>query len=332
MNQMLDLELGRIYSGKNVMVLGGAGFIGSHLMQYLGYLGANPTGVDNFSRGRYRMAFDYLNTDVTNENTLVAAILSVQPFAVFNLAAAVAGVDYNQEHNLGMFQKNIGVLTTPVKVCQDIGVNHLLQVSSACVYAPGYTDPCKEENGQLGEPVKANNGYSWAKRLGERAAIWSSIPHVVVVRPSNCYGPRDYYDDIGHVIPKMIRRAFDERRIFVIGGGSIKREFIHVKDLVRGMAASMALGGDRECYNLGTNGKTITTTRELAGMLVEIIREYIPDVHIEEKEASMDQGDMIRWSSCELASNNLGWSSNIGLYDGLVDTVEEYARTIGMAK
>jgi len=325
--------MSNFWNGKRAVCTGGAGFLGSHLVEALIDHGADVTVIDNFSRGRefppgwedkehLKSEQIPLMLDCGDVENFIAVFEERKPFAVFNLAASVAGVLYNQSHNLEMFERNIRLQTAPVLAAKAAGVPHFLQVSSVCVYAPEHAEGAKEENGQRGEPVAANNGYAWAKRMGERAALWAGLTHVVVVRPSNMYGPRDHFDDRAHVIPALIRKCLEQDVIRVHGTGKEIREFLYVEDCAQGMLAALENGGNGGIYNIGTHGLTMTSISDL----VTVIQRLTNTDHKPVEFTGGDSGDKARWSNCSLASSVLGWQHSIGLVDGLRRTVEWYTR------
>ena len=120
-----------------------------------------------------------------------------------------------------MYYSNIRVLTVPVAVADDVRVPVFLQTSSVCVYAPEHNSPCDECCGMMGTPHPANAGYAEAKRDGERVALWAdNIQKVVIVRPSNIAGPGDYFDDMAHVVPAFVKRAFYNQSEFMLYGNN----------------------------------------------------------------------------------------------------------------
>jgi GDP-L-fucose synthase len=316
-----------IFTDKRVVVTGGAGFVGSHLVELLLAQGAEVLVVDDMRRGHsYVHGSTIVRVDAGDPRALARPFQGA--YAVFNLAAHVAGVIYNQHNHLEMYRENERVQVAPVLAAERAGVERFLQVSSVCVYSPAHNHPAREEDGQLGEPVAANNGYSWAKRMGERAALWSNIPHVVVVRPSNLYGPRDYFDDRAHVIPALIKKAravpaglpgAECAPIRVNGTGYEQREFLYVEDAARGMLAALEHGRHRVAYNLGTHGASCVRIRDLmAGIQIatdtrDVAVEYASD---------HDAGDPARWSDCTRMTDDTGWRWSTLLADGIQKTVD----------
>ena len=307
------------WSGKRVVVTGGAGFVGVHLTRRLRDEGAFTVVMDDFSRGQNLIeGVEYETRDAGD--ALACARVFQGTDAVFNLAAYVAGVLYNQAHALEMFERNLLLQTVPVRAAISAGASRFLQVSSVCVYADGYNSPALEENGHAGEPHDSNAGYAWAKRLGERAVGWSTLPHAVIVRPSNMYGPHDYYDARAHVIPALIKKCLNDDVIRVHGIGEERREFLYVEDGMAGMMAALEHGAPGAVYNLGTDGETCVPIRELVAAIQRV-------THTEHKPVEFtggNGGDRQRFSEAGRAHTDLGWRFKMQLTDGLSETVAEY--------
>jgi nucleoside-diphosphate-sugar epimerase len=309
------------YEGRNVVVLGGAGFVGRHLCRLLEERGAEVYVIDNLSRHpSQKSGFDARSNihrlDIARDSSsriFVNVMSHINPFAVFNLAAAVAGVEYNQKHHNQMFLDNVQLQTRPVIACELLGVPHFLQVSSACVYGEDANAPAIESN-LGGEPVGANAGYSWSKRMGERAVQWSNLKHAVIVRPSNIYGPGDWYDDKAHVIPKLIRGQLEGTAEYFASDAI--REFIFVEDAAEGMLRALEFGKHKEAYNLGTNGFTKISIGQLHAEIAKLTDTDLPD----EIEAPFNTGDSIRYSDC--FKINEFWAHKTNIYAGLKKTVE----------
>lgn len=311
------------YAGQPVVVLGGAGFVGQHLCRALVERGADVHVIDNYSRHESQNTFlvsDQIvwhKLDIQRENyALTNAMSRLNTFAVFNLTAAVAGVEYNQKHHNQMFLENAQLQSVPVMVCERLGVPHFLQVSSACVYGEDANAPAFEDN-LGGEPVGANSGYSWAKRMGERAVYWSNLQHAVIVRPSNIYGPGDWYDERAHVIAKLIKGQIEGTAQYF--ASEVIREFLYVEDAAEGMLAALEYGEHKEVYNLGTSEMTKISIGDLHQKIASLTNTHLPP----EIEAPFAQGDNERWSDC--FKINEFWQHKTNIDIGLERAVRAYA-------
>lgn len=310
------------YTGQDVVVTGGAGFIGHKLVKFLLSAGANVTVIDNMSRGTTMIEdAKYYKESVTNK--FVCEEHFSEADIVFNLAAAVAGVLHNQSHHLEMYQRNIGMLLAPVAAAKRVGLHSFLQVSSVCVYAPEYNAPSSEEYGLVGIPHPANAGYAEAKRDGERAVLWADLKRAVIVRPSNVIGVLDYFDDLAHVVPALIKRAVeteDGGEFVLYGPATTLREFIDSEDVALGMMYAMARGVHTEAYNLGTSGINTITMNSLAHQILHLVGRK--NVRVIAK-TEFGGGDSRRFSDSSKI-HGLGWHHAISLDESLQRIVEWY--------
>lgn len=317
------------YEGQTVVVTGGAGMIGYQLVQLLLEAGAEVIVLDDLSRGRNN-ATDaaYVTGNAANRNTCRYTFNCLRlrgdtpVFAVFNLAAYVAGVKHNISHNLEMFNQNVLLQTIPIEIAEEVGVPHFLQTSSVCVYSDATQSQTymQEVRGLAEEPNPANGGYAWSKRMGEVMLKLSSIEHAVIVRPTNAYGPNDYFDDRSHVIPALIERAIKYDALHVHGSPHVIRDFIHCRDVAAGMMHVMEHGIHMRPFNLATGYPV--TMRYLAETIISLAAPG--------KEAFFNHdgkdGDLERTPSTQNAEL-IGWQSSISLEDGLRETIEWYKTT-----
>ena len=216
-----------------ILVLGGAGFIGGHLVDKL-VKDNEVTVIDDFSRGSHRNdKATYITCDISQSNTELYKGYDI----VYNLAAKVTGIGYNEHHHPEMFIPNMLLQMIPIKDAYEAGVKKFIQVSTACVYPHDANIPTPEEDGQRGKPEPTNEGYGWAKRMGEKLAKWYSDRgmEVCVVRFFNAIGPRDYYDDeTSHVVPALIKKARTGKMV-VWGTGEQSRAFVDARDIATGI-------------------------------------------------------------------------------------------------
>ncbi len=313
------MSLEDFYSGELVVVTGGAGFVGGTLVEKLVDLGAEVRVIDNLSRGkRKHPKAELFEPDVNSVEA--CRFWFKDAFAVFNLAASVAGVIHNMSHHIEMYSENIGLQMSPVIAAEQTKVPHFLQVSSVCVYSPKFNHPAHEWGGLLGDPHRANAGYAESKRDGERMVGWSSLPHAVIVRPSNIYGPYDYFDEKAHVIPALIKKVLEDDKIIVYGNTNTEREFIYVDDVVDGMLHALVHGEHKNAYNIGTHGYTRISIANLVTQIKAIAG--VPEKPVI-FDTSAGGGDHKRYSSCA-KMNDIGWRSSTLLSKGLEATIEWY--------
>jgi GDP-L-fucose synthase len=310
------------YKDKRVVVTGARGFVGSFLVDMLVERGAKVVGMDTGVRGKnhnyYVHYTDPRQADVTRQGNCEAVFKDAD--VVFNLAAHVGGLYHNIAHQAAQFWGNMQCLAPPALAAARVEVPVYLQVSTVCCYADGVNDPAKEYAGHLWEPEAGNAGYAWAKRMGERICHWAfenAPTRYVIVRPTNIFGPRDYFDDTAHVIPALIRKFTDGRDVVEVFGGTQEREFLYVEDAARGML-NVAMAGFRgEAYNLGTGGETKVAIASLAQMI-----QWLTDHQgLIDFNADAPTGDESRSTAISKVLT-LGWKHEVGLEEGLRCTVE----------
>jgi len=310
------------WNDKKVVVTGARGFVGSFLVDLLVQQGARVIGMDTGVRGRnHNSNVDYSEpriADVRVQGNCGASFRDAD--AVFNLAGVVGGLYYNIAHQAEMFWGNMECLVPPALAASQLGIPIYLDVSTVCIYADGMNNPAVEPHGHLGEPEQGNAGYAWAKRMGEHICHWAfadSKTRYVIVRPTNIYGPRDYFDATAHVIPALIRKFTDGREVVEVYGGSQRREFIYVEDVARGMLAVAERGVRGEAYNLGTNGQTTISIYGLAQM-IQLLTDHQGTIHF---DPDAPTGDESR-STDSSKANALDWEHSVSLEEGLLSTIE----------
>lgn len=312
------------WKDKQVIVTGACGMVGSRLCEFLRDEHAQVYGLDDQSRGTYRVAgcnYDVCDVSEFAEWVRVITYRQIKPYAIFNLAAAVGGVYFNQKAHYSQFMDNVRLQATPVRVAAYKQVPIFVQVSSVCVYASGYNNPAREENGHVGEPEAANAGYSWAKRMGERLCEWElegADTRWMIVRPTNMFGIRDYFDEKAHVIPALIKKALTMDK-FTVWGGHQTREFLYADDGARGMMAVGEHGVSGEVYNLGTSSETQVSIGYLFSLIYDLTG-CKADVTI---DCNSITGDLARYTDSRKAYA-LGWKYQIGLEEGLKRVINWY--------
>ncbi|MBI4376052.1 MAG: NAD-dependent epimerase/dehydratase family protein [Elusimicrobia bacterium] len=321
------------WDGKKVLVTGGSGFVGSHLIEQLLAAGkdARVTAADNFSHSgpdNLAAVADRIKVEKVDlgDPRQCDGLCSGQD-VVMHLAARVRGVAYNQAHPATMFRENVRMTSFILEAAQKAGVERVLVVSSACVYPSGCTIPTPESEGFSGCPDQANDGYGWAKRMAEYEAMAMRKEfglRSAIVRPYNCYGPRDRFDeDSAHVIPSLIRRFVSgEDPVTVWGDGSQTRAFLFVEDFARGLVEITERYAECDPVNLGTDEEI--SIRDL----VALVRELCGSGAKVRFDPSKPSGQARR--NCDTAKARLkaGFQARVPLREGLKRTIDWYRRNI----
>lgn len=311
-----------MYEGKKVLVTGGTGLIGSHLVELLLERGANVRTVVHSRIPPMKLEnVEIIRGDLTKWNDCVKAVKDAE--YVFHLAGFVGGVGRNVAHPGGMFTPNMLMNTQMLEAARLDNVKRYLYTSSACIY-PGDLEYFIEEKGWDGPPAQSNASYGWVKRMGEFQAQAYSEEYgmkIAIVRPTNAYGPRDNFDlKTSHVIPALIRKAVERQDPFVIWGtGESTRDFIYAKDIARGMLLGLEKYAVANPVNLAT-GRSIKI-KDLAHMILKL-SEYENARIIFDK--SSPTGQLVRSVSTAKAKEKIGFVAQFSLEEGLKKTISWY--------
>ena len=267
------------WKDKKVLVTGGAGFIGSYLSQLLVENGARVSIADNLIRGtRSRIAriLDHVDLKILDLTDIRNCLeVSRSQDVVLNLAAKVTGIEYNRFNMADMFESNMKLQMNVLQAASESGVKRFLQVSTACIYPHDAKVPTPESEGERGAPEPTNEGYGYAKLMGEKLAKYycrEKGMEVVIARPFNAYGARDYFDEAtSHVIPALIRRVLEgDNPVVIWGSGNQSRAFVHAQDLARGMMLLAERGTPGQPVNIGHNRQV--TMRQLFETICELTK------------------------------------------------------------
>ena len=317
------------WSDRVVLVTGGAGFIGSHLLEQLVKRGATVRVADSFESGSRKnlggiqQKIQTLRTDLLEQENCAKACNGVD--IVMNLAASVAGVEYNSTHSSEMFVKNTRIGINMLEAARISDVEGFLCVSSACVYSRDATVPTPEREGFLGDPEPSNLGYGWAKRVLEiQSRLYANQygMKIAIVRPFNTYGPRDHFgSQYGHVIPSLISRVMNgENPLRVWGNGQQTRSFVFVADVVRGMMLAAEKHATADPVNIGSREEL--SIGELAHLIVAIAKSSVGIAFDETKP----QGQPRRCPDVRKAKAVMGFESIVALRNGLTETIDWFER------
>lgn len=313
---------------KKVLVTGGAGFIGSHVVEelYRRGKGVKVTVADDLRNGsRANLAkvkdVKLLDADLLDFEACKKACKGQD--IVLNLVAKVGGVGYNARHPGTMFRDNISLQNNMLEAARLAKVERFLVVSSACVYPKLCTIPTPETEGFKDWPEDTNDGYGWAKRMFEFQAMAYHREfgmRFAIARPYNCYGPRDHFDpEVSHVIPALIRRVLDgEDPVRVWGDGTQTRAFLYVEDLARGLLEVTERYAECDPVNLGTTEEV--SIRQLVGMVLEACGSTAKA----EFDPSKPSGQPRRNCDNTKALNKVGYKTQVSLKEGLRRTVDWY--------
>jgi nucleoside-diphosphate-sugar epimerase len=305
-----------------VLVTGGAGFIGSHLVDRLLERGREVVVADDFSRGGLdnvsHVADDVelAPVDLTTQEGCLRATEGVD--RVYHLAASVGGIHYIQRENVGGLTPSVLMNQHMLEAARIADVDEFLFASSACIYRQEH-DGLNRFSEEQAIPADPHSTYGWAKVLGEvacRAYHEDTDLDAGMVRIFNCYGPRESLDpERSHVIPSLCRKvieADDGDAIELFGDGTQERGFIYVTDLVEGMCRAMERKTDGEPINLG-NGHEVVSINELAETIIAISGKDLEIEHDLSKPTGTDRYA----ADTERMAAALDWTPGTPLAEGI---------------
>jgi len=311
----------------HVLVTGGAGFIGSHIVEQLLHRGDNVRVLDNFSTGvrENLIAFrrdpnssteqgilEILEGDLCDKREVAAAVRDVE--LVFHLAAFIS-VPKSMSDPDTCFAVNVGGTVALLEAARRAGTRKVVLSSSTAVYGDTDNFPTTEET-----PLNPRSPYALSKQVNELyARLYTrtlGLP-VIALRYFNVYGPRQRPDSpYAAAIPIFMQQLLSGEPLIIYGNGKQSRDFIFVEDVVRAnlLAAESDLAG--ETYNICTGRETNLLD------LMEVLSELTPN-QPQVRFAPPRPGDIKRSAgSPEKAAKALGFLAEIPLAKGLAQTME----------
>lgn len=313
------------------IVTGGAGMIGSHLVDALAARGEEVLVIDNFARGCVANLYAAAKTGLVKVRALNLenSGFPIQPDdVVWHLAAKVAGIEYNRTHHYEMLRANLAINTSVIESVRRQKPRLFVFVSTACVYPHDAPVPTPESAAN-GNPEPTNYGYGMAKWLGEQMVKHLSKEHnqaCLIPRFFNVIGERDYYDkESSHVVPALIRRVMEgENPIRVWGSGKQTRVFVDSRDIAQ--ALILLMERDWLDYQLGdTPVVNIGHEREIsiAEVVETVVRASGKDVGYEFDTTKPD-GHARRAADVTKLRSLIGWVPSLPLSDSIARMMAEY--------
>jgi GDP-L-fucose synthase len=303
------------WKGRTVAVPGGAGFLGSAVVERLEEAGASVFVPR--SRGY----------DLTTEERVRAMYEDARPDIVIHLAARVGGIGANQRSPGTFFYDNLQMGALLIEHARRTGLEKFVCVGTVCSYPKFATVPFREDDLWSGYPEETNAPYGIAKKalLVQLQAYRQEFGmRGIYLIPVNLYGPGDNFDpESSHVIPALIRKCVEavERGDDVIevwGSGTPTREFLYVDDAADGIVAGAERYEDAEPVNLGT-GREISI-RDLATLIAE--RTGFRGSFA--WNATKPDGQPRRALDVSRARDGFGWTAKVPFEEGLETTISWY--------
>ena len=300
------------------IVTGGAGFLGSHLCEYLLNQGDRVICVDNLDTGSLHNIEHIRDERFTFRNHDMIEHLEIEEPVdyVYHLASPASPIDYLR---LPLHTLKVGSYGTHHSL--GLAKHHrarFVLASTSEVYGDPQVHPQPESYWGHVNPIGPRGVYDEAKRYAEALTMAYHRQQGVdttIVRIFNTYGPRMRPND-GRAIPTFLRQALQDRPITVFGDGSQTRSFCYVSDLIDGIIR-LAESGIHHPVNIGNPDEF--TLLELANAVIEVTGSRSEIVH----EALPTDDPKVRQPDISLARELLGWEPQIDLREGLRRTVEQ---------
>jgi len=308
-------------SYNRILVTGGAGFIGSHLMDELIKEGFEVTVFDDLSTGRIenishhleKRKIRFIEGDVRHRKDVEEALDGVE--AVFHLAA-ITSVPYSIRHPKITYEVNVDGTRNLLEACLRSNVEKFIYLSTCAVYGEPEYLPVDEKH-----PTNPISPYAESKLKAEQTCMEFQEAYglkTVVLRPFNIYGSRQRNDWYGGVIANFIERLREGKPPLIYGDGKQTRDFIYIDDAVR--AFMMALNNDDavgRTFNIATG--IPTSINRLGQLLIELFGAE----GIKLQYASPRKGDIKHiYANIEEAKLRLGFEPRVSLNEGLSTLIE----------
>jgi GDP-L-fucose synthase len=310
--------MGVSWPSERVVVTGGAGFLGSFVLDELRRRGARDVFVPRSNE------YDLVQMDAVR-----ALYRDTRPTVVLHLAARVGGIGANRDNPGRFFYENLMMGVQLIEVGRQVGLKKLVALGTICAYPKFCPVPFKEEDIWNGYPEETNAPYGLAKKMllvQSQAYRQQYGFDSIVLFPVNLYGPRDNFDlRTSHVIPALVRKCVEarergERKIVAWGTGAASREFLHARDAAEGIVLAAERYEKSEPVNLGAGFEI--RIRELVPLVARLCRfegEIVWD-------PSRPDGQPRRMLDTSRALKEFGWKARIPFEEGLRETVEWFEK------
>jgi GDP-L-fucose synthase len=302
--------------GATVVVTGGAGFLGRHVVEELGRRGAGRVVVPRKAE-----------LDLVERAACRRLVRESSPDLVIHLAARVGGIGANRENPGSFFFDNLMMGVQLVEECRLQGVPKILSLGTICAYPKHTPVPFREADLWNGYPEETNAPYGLAKKMllvqgqAYRQQYGTNAVHLL---PVNLYGPWDNFDPASsHVIPALIKKCQDAidagaEQIEVWGTGQASREFLYVEDAARGICLAAERYDGSEPVNLGAGFEI--TIKELVERIVELTG-FRGEVRW---DATKPDGQPRRSLDTQRAEELFGFTAEVSFEEGLRRTIDWY--------
>lgn len=298
------------------VVTGGAGFLGSHVVQALRRRGASQIFVPRSA--------DY---DLRDHGAVIDMLNDTRPEVIIHMAAVVGGIGANRERPAEFFYDNLVMGVNLMHEAWKLGVKKFVTIGTVCAYPKFTPVPFREESLWDGYPEETNAPYGLAKKMllvqGQAYRQQYGF-NAIYLLPTNLYGIGDNFDPkTSHVIPALIRKFIEakergDRQVIAWGTGSPTREFLFVEDAAEGIVLATERYDDPEPVNLGSGDEI--SIRDLTHLIAELTG-FEGDVVW---DTSKPDGQPRRKLDTSRAEAAFGFRSTTSFRDGLKRTIDWY--------
>lgn len=306
------------WKDKRILVTGGHGFLGSHLLARLKELGANVS------------APTHNEFDLVDRDQIIAMYKKHEDTdIVIHLAAVVGGIGINRAHPGKFFYDNLMMGVQLIEQARQFNIPKFVALGTVCAYPKIIPLPFKEEDLWNGYPEETNAPYGLAKKMmlvQSQAYRQEYGYNSIFLLPVNLYGPNDNFSpDSSHVIPALIKKCVDAAEskadyIEVWGDGSASREFLYVKDAVEGIILAAEKYNKSDPINLGSSFEIYI--KDLVETIAKVTG-FKGKIHWDKTKPN---GQPRRKLDTSLAKKEFGFKSTTTFEDGLKDTVDWYKK------
>jgi GDP-L-fucose synthase len=314
------------WDNRRALVTGGAGFLGSFLVEKLRERGCKDIFVPRSK--------DY---DLVEMEAVKRLYQDSKPDIVIHLAARVGGIGANRANPGRFFYENLVMGVQMMEVGRQIGIKKFVAIGTICAYPKFTPVPFKEEDLWNGYPEETNAPYGLAKKmlLVQAQAYRQQYGfNAIYLLPVNLYGPKDNFDlETSHVIPALIRKCVDAmsqpqpsnlppRTITIWGTGRATREFLYVEDAAEGILLATEKYDNPDPVNLGAGFEI--SVKDLLDLIVRLTG-FKGEIFW---DSSKPDGQPRRMLDISKAKKEFGFSSKRSLEEGLSKTIDWYISTI----
>jgi GDP-L-fucose synthase len=303
-------------AGKRVVVTGGGGFFGSHVVSLLQKSGCQSVVVPRSK--------EY---DLREKEQVVKLFDDARPQIVIHMAAVVGGIGANRAHPGKFFYDSAIMGIQLIEISRNFGIEKMVCIGTVCSYPKFTPVPFREEDLWSGYPEETNAPYGLAKKMLlvqlQAYAQEYKFPGIFLI-PVNLYGPGDNFDpETSHVIPALIKKFVEAKRngdpsVTIWGTGIATREFLYVEDAAEAVVEATRKYDRQDPVNLGS-GEEISI-RDLATKIANVVG-YNGSI---EWDHTKPDGQPRRFLDTSRAFQEFGWRSKTSFDAGLAETIRWY--------